>query len=144
MAVMGATMSCLATSPTSIWTPAGKAPMSRMARMAAVMSPPKSHLLTAVACTACSQACPHLPLFFRFTISLLGLQFAYFLIMGFIGLDDALHQGMANHIRFIQEAEADSFYAPQDPLHLYEAAGFLLGQIHLGNISGDHRFGTKS
>ncbi len=91
MAVMGATMSCLATSPTSIWTPAGRASTSRMANMAAMISPPNTHLLKAVLCRVSSQAFPNPPLLFRFTISLLGLRFASVSVVCFIGLDDPLH-----------------------------------------------------
>src|SRR5260370_19795448 len=52
--------------------------------------------------------------------------------------DDAPHEAMAHDIRLVEIVKRDPLDALENPLHLRETRLFVLGQIDLCLVSGDH------
>jgi len=58
---------------------------------------------------------------------------AHGLVVAFVGFDDALHQGVADHVLFVELHEADAFDAAQHVHRIGETAAAAVGQIDLGD-----------
>ena len=62
----------------------------------------------------------------------------------FVGLDNFLHQPVANYVPIVKVAKFDPFNFMQDLLDHHQTGTLALGQINLGDISCDHCSGGKS
>ena len=62
--------------------------------------------------------------------------------MRFVRGDDALHERMPYDIGFGKFDNGDAFHLLERPVSLKQAGLFVLWQIDLCFVSGNHRFGT--
>src|ERR1700690_879892 len=65
-------------------------------------------------------------------------------VLGFVGLNDPLHQRMANHIPRAEHRECDSAHSAQDVDDRTQSGLFGIRQINLRNIASDYRLGSEA
>ncbi len=66
------------------------------------------------------------------------------LVVALVGFDDALYQGVAHHVFFIELYEADAFHAFQNFHGVNQSAAAGVGQIDLRDVAVHHHFGVEA
>src|SRR5580658_10937164 len=62
----------------------------------------------------------------------------------FVGMDDALHQGMAHHVFGLEYGKGDAAHRGENPARFNEPAFLSAPKIDLGDVTGDHRLGAEA
>ena len=61
-----------------------------------------------------------------------------------VGVDDLLHQGVADHVCRCQAADGNIFHALKYTHRILQTGGFISWKIDLSNITGNDDLGAKA